>query len=245
MSIPVVEKTFAVLEYLASTGRSASLQEVTQAARLPKPTTYRLLRSLQGLGYVERPSGSRNYLMGPRVSKLAVSDPNAMLKAATRPLLEQLNEEFNETVNLGVLSGQSVLYLEFIETTKALRYIAIPGKSDPYYSTALGRAITAGLTDKELDRLINKTTLIRQTSTSVRTKADLIRKISKTRLTGVAEEVEETVEGVSCFAINLKNVGFPQAAISIAIPVQRLTATRKTQILKRLKTLAKGTKGMA
>src|SRR5689334_22998815 len=99
-----VDKAFVLLEFLAASGRPASLQEVTEAVKLPKPTAYRLLRSLQELGYVSRPADTRNYLIGPRAARLAAVDPYSDLKAQAQPYLRRLHEEFNETVNLGALS---------------------------------------------------------------------------------------------------------------------------------------------
>jgi len=138
-----VDKAFGLLEFLAASGRPASLQEVTDAVKLPKPTAYRLLQSLQKLGYVSRPSDSHNYLVGPRTARLAVSDPFSAVKVAARPLLRRLHEEYNETINLGALSGNQIIYLDFLETTQALRFIVTPGQSDPRYCTALGRAVAS------------------------------------------------------------------------------------------------------
>lgn len=232
-----MDKTFGLLEFLASEGRPASLQEITEAVKLSKPTAYRLLQSLQQLGYVARPSGSRDYLIGPRAARLAAVDPYAELKSAARPLLRRLHEALNETVNLGVLSGNQVAYLDFMETTQALRFIVTPGQSDPFYCTALGRAIAAQLDEGQLERLLAKTKLRPMTGTTVKSLAELKRKIQKTREAGIAEEVEESVSGVCCFAVSLTAMGFPEAAISIAVPVQRLDVRRKNLLIESLKTI--------
>lgn len=232
-----VEKTFGLLEFLADLGKPASLQEVTEAVKLPKPTAYRLLQSLQELGYVTRPAGSRDYLIGPRTARLAAADPHSDLKSQAKPLLHRLYEAFNETVNLGVLSGRQVLYLDFLETTQALRYIVTPGQSDPYYCTALGRAIAAQLSEKQLERLLKETRLQALTPHTTKTLADLKRKILKAQQTGVAEEIEESVSGVCCLAVSLANLGFTQAAVSIAIPAQRLSAQRKIELIHGLRSI--------
>lgn len=232
-----VDKAFVLLEYLAASGRPASLQEVTEAVKLPKPTAYRLLRSLQELGYVSRPSDSRDYLIGPRVARLAASDPHAELKAQARPLLRRLHEEFNETVNLGVLSGSQVLYLDFVETTQPLRFIVAPGENDPWYCTALGRAVASQLDERTIAKLLAETQVRPLTPHTVKSRAELGRRIEKARETGIAEELEESVEGVCCLARSLAPRDFPGAAISVAVPVQRLSARRKTAILQALQTI--------
>lgn len=230
-----VDKALALLEFLASSGRPASLQEVTEAAKLPKPTAYRLLRSLQELGYVSRPAGSRDYLIGPRAARLAASDPHMDLKAQARPILRRLHEEFNETINLGVLSGTHILYLDYVETTQPLRFIVTPGQSDPWYCTALGRAVAAQLPERNLEKLIADTRLQTLTSSTVKNRAELLRRVEKSRQQGHAEEIEESVQGVCCLAVNLHSLGYPDAAVSLAVPAQRLTPRRKSAILAALK----------
>jgi len=232
----VVEKALFLLELLAASGKPASLAEVTEAAGLPKPTAYRLLQSLLEMGYVARPPHSRDYLIGPRAARLAGEDPHAPLKNVARPLLRWLHEEFNETVNLGALSGQRVVYLEFIETTKPLRFVVAPGESDPYFCTALGRAIVAGFTDEQRERLLEQTDLHLSTASTVRTKGALRQEIEKTRKLGFAEEHEEAAEGVCCLGISLGSHGFPAAAISVAVPAQRF-ARQKPQLVSALNTL--------
>lgn len=230
-----VDKALGLLEFLAASGRPTSLQAVTEAVKLSKPTAYRLLRSLQELGYVSRPADSRDYLIGPRAARLAATDPHTDLKGQARPILRRLNEEFNETINLGVLSRGQVLYLDYIETTQPLRFIVTPGQSDPWYCTALGRAIAAQLDDRSLEKLIAETRLQALTPQTVKTRADLQRHIDSTRKLGYAEEIEESVQGVCCLAISLGGLGYPGAAVSLAIPAQRLTSRRKSSILAALK----------
>lgn len=232
-----VEKAFGLLEFLAEQGRPASLQEVTEAVKLPKPTAYRLLQALQKLGYVTRPADSRSYLVGPRTARLAAVDPHADVKSAAQPLLRRLHEQFNETINLGALSGGQVLYLDFLETTQALRFIVTPGQNDPYFRTALGRAAAAQLSDAQLDRLLTGTRFEALTPHTVRTRQELRRRILQVRELGYAEENEEAVEGVCCLAVSLAPAGFPDAAISMAVPKQRLGPRRRAAIIKALTSL--------
>jgi DNA-binding IclR family transcriptional regulator len=236
-NISSIDKAFALLEFLAASGQPASLQEVTDAVKLPKPTAYRLLRTMHELGYVSRPADSRDYLIGPRAARLAVNDPYADLKAHAQPYLRRLHEEFNETVNLGALSGSQVLYLDFLETTQALRFIVSPGQSDPYYCTALGRAAASQLSDTLLNRLMAETRFQALTPNTIKTKQELHRRILKTREDGYAEEIEESVQGVCCLAVSLAPLGFSDAAISMALPAQRLTSRRKSAIVQALKSL--------
>lgn len=179
-------------------------------------------------------------MIGPRAERLTTTDPQARLKSAVRPLLVSLHEAFNETVNLGVMSRDSVSYLDFIETTQALRFITTPGQQSPFACTALGRAIASAMEDAALDALLAKTKIPVLTPSTVRTLADLKRRILEARRIGYAVESSESVEGVECLAVSLAVIGFPNAALSIAIPVQRLDTKRRNRIVTALKRIARG-----
>ena len=234
VNVSSVAKAFALLEFLASSTRPVSLREVTDTVKLPKPTAYRLLRVLQDQGYVSRPAGSRDYLIGARASRLAAVDPHGELKANVRPVLRRLHEQFNETINLGVLSGTQVLYLDYVETTQQLRFIVSPGQGDPWFCTALGRAAASELEKPGIDKLVSSTRILALTPQTVKTRNELFRRVDKARAKGYAEEIEETVAGVCCFAVGLAEIGYPGAAISIAVPKQRLSSKRRTEMIRAL-----------
>lgn len=229
-----IHKAFHVLEYLASRSQPTALGEIAEACSLPKPSAVRLLKTLQKLGYADRPRSSRSYCIGPKVAELAKADPNAILKQQTREVMETIYKEINETVNLGVLSGQRVRYVDFIETTRPLRMIVAPGADDAWYKTALGRAIAAHLPAEEQNRLLMNTdfSVKENGSRSSFTKRSMGAILAFFKKQGYAEELEETVEGAGCLAVSLEPLGFSLAAISIAVPLQRMAASRKKQILK-------------
>jgi len=230
-----VHKAFLILEFLASRAEPAALGEVSKVCDLSKPSTVRLLKVLQSLGYVDRPQGSRCYCIGSKVAGLAGADPHAVLKSRVRPLLESIHSQTNETVNLGILSGRRILYIDFIETTQPLRMIVAPGADDPWFRTALGRAIGANLPADEQRLLLQATDFSEKNpggrAITARGMAAILKDFRKQ---GYAEENEEVVAGATCLAVSLAPLGYPLAAISVAVPTQRLTKSRKQQISQSL-----------
>ncbi len=79
------------------------------------------------------------------------------------------------------------------------------------------------------------------TPQTIKTRPELLRRIEKVRTTGYAEELEESVEGVLLLAVGLASMGFPGAAISVAVPKQRLGARRRTEIIRLLSQVMPGT----
>jgi DNA-binding IclR family transcriptional regulator len=236
MNVAVVEKIFLLLETLARAEEPMPLKRLTELTRLPKPTTYRLLKTLQQLGYVVRHGATSDYLIGHRIEELASGPIQRRLKEVARPLMTRLYKAINETVNLGVREGFLIRYVEYLETSRPLRLVVRPGQSDPLFSTALGRAILANQTDSEVTHLIETARLViagRSNSSAAKkpTRSGALKSIlAATRKRGWAEENEETVEGVCCIAISLKPLGYAEAAVSVSIPKVRYTSSCRRQI---------------
>ena len=231
MAVAVVQKTFVALEALAACG-PCSLANLSRSARFPKPTLYRILRTLGGMGYVAQDAQSGTWAVTEQLAELTGN--SAALKRRALPIMERLFERFGETVNLGVLRGIHIRYLLVLETRKALRHIVQPGAADPFYSTALGRALAGHLSKEGLRRLLEQLKRQPDRGDCPRTPS-LLRILKTSREQGWAIDDEETVPGVVCIGVPLLEEGLPIAAISISIPTARLTPALRKKIVASLK----------
>ena len=69
---PPLLRAFALLEHVAHAQGAVSLQEMTEAAALPKPTVYRMLNVLEQAGLIAREPDGRRVVAGPRLARLAL-----------------------------------------------------------------------------------------------------------------------------------------------------------------------------
>ncbi len=232
MSIAVLDKTFTILEVMARTGRPLTLAELAEECRAPKPTVFRILKSLRDLGYVEQPDKGGAYNLSERLSSLREYSRDEALRDKALPLMESLHTEFNETVNLGVLEGLYIRYAHVVETTQPLRWIVKPGARDLFHTTALGRAIAAHLPTEQQARLVTKLCAALPARGRAATRAALEKELAATRERGYAFEEQETVEGVACVATPLAPHGEPLAAISVSVPVHRFPAAQRAALVR-------------
>lgn len=234
MSIAVIDKAFSILEVLARTGRPLALAELAQEGRLPKPTLYRILRSLRDLGYVMQADRGGAYALSDRLASLRVHSRDEVVRDKALPLMEELHATFDETVNLGLLEGIYIRYAHVFETTQALRWIVKPGARDMFHTTALGRAIVANLPGEQQARLVTKACATMPARGRAAARAKLKRELELTSRRGYALEEEETVAGVACVAAPLAPLGEPLAAISVSVPVHRFPAARRAALIEAL-----------
>lgn len=239
MSIAVIEKAFMVLEAMAEFESSVPLKLLSDKTKLPKPTLYRILHSLDNLGYVTQEKNRGDYILTPKLAEVGSNRHHADLKRTALPKMEYLYTRFNETVNLGYLSGVNILYLHVLETTNHLRWIVQPGSQDPFYCTALGRAIVSQLPREAQEDLVSRTALERRTSSTPTEKNDLLKVLEKAKNNGWALDNEENEKGVVCLAVPLTKNSAPVAAISVSIPKSRLTSSLESEIVKALTELDK------
>jgi len=239
MSIAVIDKAFTILEVLARTGRALSLAELAEECRMPKPTVYRILRSLRDLGYVDQEDKGGAYALSGRLSSLHEYGRDEALRDEALPLMQQLHAEFDETVNLGLLEGVYVRYAHVLETTQALRWIVKPGARDLFHTTALGRAIVARLPAEQQSRLVVKACALLPARGRAAVRTKLERELAATRERGYALEEQETVEGVACVAASLAPHGEPLAAISVSVPVHRFPADQRTRLVRAMQDLGR------
>jgi DNA-binding IclR family transcriptional regulator len=232
MSIAVIDKAFSILEVMARTGRPLALTDLAEDSRLPKPTVYRILRSLRDLGYVEQADRGGEYELSARLASLREYSRDEALRDKALPLMQELHATFDETVNLGLLEGIYIRYAHVIETTQALRWIVKPGARDMFHTTALGRAIVAHLPAEPQARLVTKVCATMPARGRAAARIRLEKELELTHTRGYALEEEETVAGVACVATPLAGFGEPLAAVSVSVPVHRFPAIHRAALIE-------------
>lgn len=200
-TIGVLVKAFHTLETIAEIGRPMPLRDIAEATGLPKGTLFRVLQTLTTLGYAAQMADTGYYYLTGRLSWLGRDASEEDLKMLTMPLMKELQAQFNETVNLGLLEGTYVYYATVLEADRPLSWRVAPGSRDTYYSTALGRAIAAHLEPAKLDKLIEQTDLKSRTENTVNDKAELVRILNKVKARGLSFDREENDHGVVCIGV--------------------------------------------
>ncbi len=226
-SIAVVLRTFDILESLAEAKRPLGPTELARRVGTTPSAAFRILKTLEERGYVARDSITGQYRLGTRLAYLGERSTGALdLRQIARPALEELQRRFRETVNLGVLEDDQIIYIDMVESDQGLRMAARVGARDHPHSTSLGKAILAYLPEPELERYLQRP-LPRLTPHTITDPVALRAELERVRASGVAEDHEENEEGACCFGAPVFNhLGRVVAAISISGPAIRLSGPR-------------------
>lgn len=227
-----VYKALQVLQCLGKENRKLALTEICQRVRLPKTTVFRYLYTLRECGFVAYDADTDQYWLGLRVLELGkLASEQLHIREIALPLMRDLRDRFNETVNLGVLDGGEVVYVELVESRHSLRMQPGLGIRDPVYSTALGKAILAFLPQDQWPAYLPEQlyAVTEKTHTSYETlQQDLI----ATQKRGFSIDNEENVVGGYCVGAPIFNhLNQIVAALSISAPTSRLTDVLQQEIV--------------
>jgi IclR family transcriptional regulator, acetate operon repressor len=222
--VGVLHKTLDLLEALAGID-DATVAELAGETGVNRAAAYRILNTLERRGYVVRNADDvRRYSVGPALRTLARDEnsPGDLLVTA-RPHLRSLWEEFGETVNLGVLSDDRVLYLDILESDQGLRTTVEVGSYDAVHATALGKAMLAALTDSQAKEILQRTDRVARTPRTLTSIQGVLRQLPDIRRRGYALDDEENETGARCVAAAVTtSKGAPRGALSISAPAWRM-----------------------
>jgi DNA-binding IclR family transcriptional regulator len=195
-------RAFSTLEVVCNASRTLSLDDITQAMGLPKPTVYRILNMLVEAQLLRRESQSKRYTVGPRLAAFGFALwRNDGLRTPWRQALEQAVRETGESCNLTVLENDHVLYLDRIETDRPLRLHLTPGTRVPLHCTASGKLFLSNMKPPVFRQWLRDRHLERYTVTTITDPAALASEIATVRKTRIGLHDSELFEDSVAVAV--------------------------------------------
>lgn len=217
-----LEKATKILNLLGQMGE-LSVSEIAKTLGMHRSATHRFLATLRSLGYLEQSEDS-SYRLSFKLFQLGITVANRLeIRKIVHPFLMDLRVRHEETVNLGVMDGLDVIYIDKIESPHLLRMDLDIGCRVPSYCTALGKVILANRPEREVQKLFRGVKLERRTPKTIANIKELLEHLSRIRTEGYAFDDEELVLGIRCVAVPVFDyTGSCIAAISLAGPTARM-----------------------
>lgn len=238
--IKSVVKVFAILEILAE-HEKLGVSELSEITGFGKSTTHRMLNTLKYLNYVDQDPETDDYFVSIKLYELGNKVANKIpIKKIARPHLENLFNRINETVNLGILDNQSVIYLDKIVSKEPLRIELDIGLKVPIYSSALGKTLAAFNYDIDIENI----KYVKYTANTISSYEEFNKELEKIRKQGYAFDNEEYIKGLVCIAVPILNSNQEAvASVSISLPAARLDEGDIGYYVTELKKCTKNIKG--
>ncbi len=224
-TLATVSRVLDVLESLAQNDRGIGLRALSESVRLPKATAFRYLVTLEERGYVRKDPDNGEYRLGLKILDLGSRVLNQIpIHEIALPHLRDLLTRFQETVNLGVLEHNEVVYLEVIDSPQTFKMSAHVGARDYPHATSLGKAMLAFLPEKEVERIVRATGMPKRTEKTICSLPRLKEELTLIRRRGYCIDDQENEQGACCVGAPLLDYqGNVMAAISLSGPAPRFS----------------------
>ena len=237
-----IESVDNVLRLLLLLRERGSLR-VAEAARMigvVPSTVHRLLAMLQYYDFVSQDSETKLYSTGPALIDMGFSALRKLdLRVISRPHLQALGEEVEETVHICELRSSDVLFLDSIESPRQLRVAARTGTTLPAHVTASGKVLLAHLSPAELRSLYPRAELPAVTVRSIRRRSDLERALQQVRRAGFALNDGESEDGIGAAAVPIfSRSGQARGAVSVSVPLTRFDEAGTPELVETLRRCA-------
>lgn len=225
-TVEALAKGLRILALFSERRTSMKLSEIVALTGLPMPTAFRLVATLESEDYLERlPDGA----VRPSANVLTLGFAALRgldLVQTSSVILGDLFKQTNQTVNLGVLSGDRVVYVARLQSDSVLVTANVTvGSTLPAIVTSMGKVLLAALPDEELRARITPASFEGPWGPkAVRNLTALKKELARVRSAGYALQDEELAFGLRSIAAPIRqNDGRVVAAVNVAVPARDFT----------------------
>jgi DNA-binding IclR family transcriptional regulator len=240
--IQAIERAVAILNAFSADEPELRVAQLAERLELHKSTVHRFLVNLEAAGMLERNPRNGHYRLGMRIFELGGLVMERMdLWDEALPFLEGLVRDTGETGHLAVLDGGEAIYIERVETRRALRVPSAIGRGYPAHATNLGKVLLSHTDPDEVTRIVSERGLVGFTPNTITNLDELRTELTSIRERGYAVDNEEYDEGLRCIGAPIwDHHGSVVAALGIGGPVTRVTPSRIEELSQLVMAAARG-----
>ncbi len=222
--VTALARGMQILDAFSGDRHHLSLTEVAAGAGLDKSTAFRLVYTLEQLGYLERDPQTKLYRPSLRLLRFGFAALNSLeLVQIAQPLLKALSARCGETTNMSVRDGGEIVYVARNRTQGILNVGLEVGSRLPVWCTSMGKAQLVDLSPAELRSLLGERPFTGMGPNAAAGLDALLLDLDGVRQRGYAVNDEELAAGVRSVAAPVRDAGGAiVAAINISVPGARV-----------------------
>jgi DNA-binding IclR family transcriptional regulator len=183
-----------------------SVTEISKALGMLPSKVSRMIRTLENEGFFEKNLENGKYRLGVQFFELGMAYVfNFPLRKVLRPHLEEIFKKLNFTISWGMLKNDKVVVVDRIQNLNIDLLTHRLGLNIPIHSTSIGKVLLAYLPEKEQDRILRSTSLIKFTDATLSDQKLIKKNLKLIRERGFSTDEGETHEDLNCIAAPIKN----------------------------------------
>ena len=235
-TIKVLEKAIRILELFSPGKERLSLDQISLETGLPKPTAFRIVKTLERAGFLAYDPEVSSYSLGLKLLELGglVYESLSLRKAAS-PEMNRLSERLKATVLLGIIREDHLLYIDKRETHSLIKVSSYMGLKRPPHYGMLGTVLLAFMDPEERARLLKAYPPQKITTASPIDQEEILSRLNKVRELGYFMERGEVIEGVVGIGAPVRDFsGDVVAALGVALMEFQLRELGEEQVIGEL-----------
>lgn len=222
--------------------RERDVLRVTDASTelgVARSTAHRLLMTLAFQGFVQQERNSRSYRAGPALMEFSASSAGLSdIRDAAHPWMARLSADLNETINLLILEGTGVRFIDGVECDRPVRVTARTGILLPANATAGGKVILANLNPQEVHSLTSGH-LSKMTATTITNAQEFREELDDVKRLGYAINRGESMDGLHAASVCIFNSRDQVvASLAVSVPADRGGPARLRKLIPALREAA-------
>ncbi len=205
---PIVKKAFFILDVISKSSQGLRISEISSLLGISKSTVHGITGALEDQGAILRDPVTKKYTVGITLMELgkAVYERLDFQKIA-HPIMEELMEQCQESVFLGIRNADRVTVIDIVESRKDFKITSPIGTTIPLLAGAIGKLFLSQMEPKDSQKYLNSNSLVKFTANTIIDPKKYARELEKVRKNGFALDDEEYITGVRAVVAPVKAYG--------------------------------------
>lgn len=220
--VPGLERGLRILAEFSAREPVLGAPELSRRIGIPRTTTFRLLQTLEALGFLERVNGDRNFRLGVAVLRLGFEYVNSLeLTDFGTPILERLRDATGLSTHLLIRDQRDVVFVAKAQSHEPL-FSSVKvhvGTRLPAHATVHGHVLMGDLSLSALKVLYPEAQLEKYTERTPATVEELYERVEECALLGYGLSEASFERGISVVTAPVRDhSGAIVAAVAATVP---------------------------
>lgn len=157
MLVKQISNLFDLTELFVRAKKPLSVREIVEAMAWPRSSAFNIVETMVERGYLYQPVPRGGYYPTAKWMELARDlSESQPLPESVHKLLVNIAAETGESLFLAAPEGTAVVFLDAVESTADIRFIANIGQRLPIHITAAGKAILSQYSPAEREATLKR-----------------------------------------------------------------------------------------
>lgn len=201
-----LQRGLAILSAFGGHRQPLGISDLAGLVKMTPSTVHRYVRTLTALGYLQQDPATKKYRLDFKVVDLGLAVINSLdVRDVARPYLHELGQTTGLTVNMAVLDGPDIVYIERIHGRLSIDLNLHVGSRQPAYCTSMGKVLLAFTDQPRADDLLAQTDFVHRGPNTITSPDYLRAELETVRRLGFAINNEELAYGLRSIAAPVRN----------------------------------------